>query len=137
MRISEQGEIDMEIIFRGKSISTGEWVYGSLRYSENKTRSFICTPKDKGRDISIEVSPTTVCLMVGKMDVEGKLIFEGDIVLNFETGQWGRIEWDNRICAFILNLVDPQQRIDLSSISTYMVVANIFDMPTIAKTQGE
>lgn len=92
-----QGGGDMrEILFRGKSIETGKWVYGV--YSEIDGRGFIIRmnryiPDTRDWDMAdyyeknpcfnsdyIEVEPETVGQFIGLTDTKGKKIFEGDIV---------------------------------------------------------
>ena len=64
-----------EILFRGKSKSTGEWFIGNLFDKDNSGRTHICTIK-KG---CLDVDPETVGQYTGIDDREGDKIFEGDI----------------------------------------------------------
>ena len=93
----------MHIIkFRGKSLSTGEWVYGwhirearglinglpALNLSQAEIVSYIVFSADGELQIH-EVDPKTVGQYIGVNDHNAKEIFEGDIV-KWDDGSAGR-----------------------------------------------
>jgi hypothetical protein len=64
-----------EILFRGKDVKTGEWVYGY--YQEEQTGSYIYL---KEEDWFCEVIPESLGQYIGKNDKNNRHIFEGDIL---------------------------------------------------------
>ena len=66
-----------EILFRGKSIDSGAWVYGDLlRYAETAQ---IWYETDDGKWNCL-VDPATVGQYTGFQDRRGKKIFDGDLI---------------------------------------------------------
>lgn len=92
-----------KILFRGKAVGSGEWVYGYLiGRAENSGRP--CQGKffiDNGEpfNTAVEVIPETVGQYIGLVDRNGEKIFEGDI-LSVEGGP-------NHLYSVEFDAVDP------------------------------
>ena len=126
-----------EILFRGKRLDTGEWVYGNFihqtkhyfdpvdRYHILEVGEFDCDYYD-----SYRVDPETVGQYVCRDDINDKKIFTGDIVKSHS-------KWEHMRNLFLivvdqscftedgLGRVWPQDTIDVE------VVGNIHDNPEL------
>lgn len=141
-----------EILFRGKRVDNGEWVYGYY-YESKISGCFILVPKIKVRkkdgvvigdsfDV-FEVIPETVGQFTGLCDKNGDKIFTGDIIyikcgygLSAFVGK-GIVFFDEKRLQFRVKSVEPSSfdsekgntydECDFTVIDSYEVIGNIYD----------
>ena len=122
-----------EILFRGKCLETGEWVYGFLERRPSPIQMqgyggpwYIYVPPrdpdDNGRLYNI--NPETIGQYTGKADKNGKRIFEGDIL---------KCVWDSVYNCFDIMPVNEQNFPHVCTMRSEAleVIGNIFDNPEL------
>lgn len=155
-----------EILFRGKRVDTGAWVYGNLIQMDNESsQCFIFPYYDLASSMScqqlvalkmVPVIPETVGQYTGLKDKNGTKIFEGDILRGFEypycsdgeDNYYGQVVWFINSPAFgICTYKVPNAKVRGISQgnSDYMedweptsweVIGNIHDNPELLEVEG-
>lgn len=129
-----------EILFRGKSLKTGEWTQGYLfRCWE---RAYILWGMVNDNADMTEVDPETVCQYTGLTDKNGRKIFEGDILKeNIEDPETTgtdkfiyTVQYSDDHCAFTTSDVINEGYFE--PLGEYInenveVIGNIFDNPEL------
>ena len=120
-----------EYLFRGKMIANGKWSEGNLLV----TRQGCCiTPNVTELGSYGAVDPETVGQYTGYTDMNGKKIFEGDIVaFNYTADEltnceilWFKNKWGVRERVHY-----PIDDIDLFFCERSIVIGNIYDNPEL------
>ena len=138
--------MDREILFRGKRLDNGEWVYGYLirhpsaaQIGDDCSPWYISVPPKDPDDLGgvYNVDPSTVGQYTGLTDRNGKRIFEGDIV---EAGDYtaedgyGEIIWDGDDAKYaILGCNGNTLMTDFEAYYGHEleVIGNIYDNPEL------
>tara|TARA_R110000851_G_scaffold47990_4_gene116331 strand:+ start:118 stop:510 length:393 start_codon:yes stop_codon:yes gene_type:complete len=104
--------------FRGRCIKTGKWVYGS--FWKTLHNSYILELKDEIKPQNpILIIPKTLGQYSDVKDIDGKEIYDGDVVKN-DVGDVGGINFD---CgAFWINYYQEPSRQNLSDFVKYNVL---------------
>lgn len=127
-----------EILFRGKSVLNGEWLFGNLLKTDDGV--FIIQNFDPfGGLEKYEVDHNTVCQDTGYRDDTGKKIFEGDIVgfedmTSTESGHsemdcCGKVGYDEEeVCFYVTNRLSAES---WEVLGECHIIGNIFDNPEL------
>lgn len=144
-----------EILFRGKCIDNGEWVYGCLDLDPDLKRASICgfdyytDPEDgpQRAEFCVPVIPETVGQYTGLTDKNGTKIFEGDIV-QFERFSYkynGKIVFNKKTCAFELWFTTAvggygakaRHSVLLCHVDDIKIIGNVWDNPELLEGETE
>lgn len=125
--------MNREILFRGKRVDNGEWIYGYLIFSEDYIFDYseridipYVIPIDNFnlKDYrEYGVIPETVSQYTGLEDKNGKKIFDGDMLKSYYDKP-GIVKWNNEIGAFQVKGIPSQT---MKRCYQMEVIGNIFD----------
>lgn len=132
--------MSIEAIFRGKCEDTNEWVYGYYTFygRSRGVHPAIITGTDKGCVIPKFIDNKTRGMFTGLTDINGKMIFEGDIIravhcreelnvsfVEFESG----VYWCRLISGHFIDLCEtlPEQHDECA----LEVIGNIYENPEL------
>lgn len=139
-----------EILFRGKRVDNGEWVYGAyygLCRITNKDGGFGYEHlmRQSNNEPLYMVAPETVGQYTGLTDQNGKKIFEGDIVKSWSS--WWRtpglieVETYEVVCKHLGGLYlkrgmpNGEKSTSLNRSSTVEVIGNKWDNPELLEVK--
>ena len=122
-----------EILFRGKRIDNGEWVYGFYYVSRCKSEKFHFIWTDSCNNLRAAVHPETVGQYTGLTDKDGVKIFEGDICRFFNGEEYSIYEvvWIyHRWMVLMHGSCNPlPDDLDEGFCESAKVISNIYDNP--------
>lgn len=125
------------IKFKAKRLDGKGWVFGYF-YEENGN-TYIIENRQKesmlNRNITYQVDPSTVCQFTGLEDCEGNEIWEGDILLNTNSGSQYTVMYSDYGGAFFIRKIrtvnDDMYLFELSDVDNCIafieVIGNKFD----------
>lgn len=86
------------IKFKAKQLNSGKWFEGDLVRLGN----MVCIGGDHIKDGITDVDPSTVCMFTGLKDCEGKEVWEGDVLLNTNSGSQYTVMYSDYGGAFFI-----------------------------------
>lgn len=127
-----------EILFKGKRVDNGDWVYGYYCYCTdgNKCshRIYSSFAESYGENtlhpVMFEVIPETVIQYTGQDDRNDTRTFEGDILRDSETDSTYRLYFNKDFSAFfIVDIGNPLyiERLISTTTKRMEVIGNIYD----------
>ena len=129
-----------EILFRGKRLDNGEWVYGAyqppVEWDGRKWDVSIASVTEYGWLEDILVIPETVGQFTGLTDRNGKRIFEGDIIKRFWLGAEiiYCVQYDGENAHFIGKALNKSGFTTFDNDGEmFEVIGNIHDNPELLK----
>lgn len=127
-------------IFRGKRKDSGEWVTGDLmQWTDGTVR--ICVDDGDDEKIATAVIPETIGQCTGLKDKKGKLIFEGDVVIDKYScerfGFVGVVIYNTDLTQFqIFNKHQPQYVVNLGNLrDSIRILGNSIDNPELLEVE--
>ena len=123
-----------EILFKGKRIDNGEWVYGNYAFTDtNGEKHFIF----QNKAFEHEVDKDTICQYTGLTDKNGNKIWENDIVNCPLEECCGKVIWNENEALFAFAVLCEDGMFEeeyLYDFENYIeVIGNIFDNPELLK----
>ena len=120
-----------EILFRGKRIDNGEWVYGLLFRIGDTYANIV----EKGTEVMCTVLTNTIGQFTGLTDKNGNKIFEGDIVKETIASNYqpiGQIYYAPEFCQWRIEYINSIVLIGhIGKGRSYTILGNIHDNPEL------
>ena len=129
-----------QIKFRGKSIGTGEWLFGNLfkfgiQPPSNVPCICACVPTWKDAVDIYNVHENTVGQFTGVCDMDGKEIYEGDVLAieGITTDRYSKVWWNDERFTFYVGHapVSAYIRREDNRLQEFHIAGNIYDNPEL------
>ena len=128
-----------QIKFRGKSVGTGEWLFGNLfkfgiQPPTNVPCICPCVPTWKDAVDIYNVHENTVGQFTGVCDMDGKEIYEGDVLVieGIKTDRYSKVWWKDARFTFYVGLSPiSAYLLEKGRLKNFRVAGNIYDNPEL------
>ncbi len=128
-----------QIKFRGKSVGTGEWLFGNLfkfgiQPPTNVPCICPCVPTWKDAVDIYNVHENTVGQFTGVCDMDGKEIYEGDVLVieGIKTDRYSKVWWKDARFTFYVGLSPiSAYLLENGRLKNFRVAGNIYDNPEL------
>lgn len=121
-----------EILFRGKRVDNGQWVYG-FYYKDGLP--FIREKAGDLAPVSYQVVEDTVGQYTGLQDKYHNKIFEGDIVRHYylyeKEPEYGKVYFSEDYFSFLRTVRNTSDITHLTKGNEYKIIGNIYDTPKL------
>ena len=121
-----------QIKFRAQDVASNKWLYGDLRHHKNDVCIF-----EQGGTKGEQVKRDTIGQFAGLRDINGKDIYEGDIIRQdvCGDGSLGVVVYDEKHAMFALRYYDPHNPIIYGLYDCQekelKIIGNIYDNPEL------
>lgn len=129
-------------LYKAKRVDNGEWIVGGLvRYGFTGKEKYYIVPDYASDLYAIEIDPNTICQCTGLKDKNGKLIWEGDIMVAHLDEDYPEDETYQRVLWHEGGFCTKEKRseeispIDEFGQEYFEVCGNIFDNPELLESE--
>ena len=121
-----------EILFRGKRVVDGEWVYGAYMVHDHDGPIILNQNLEDGTLQGYDVIPETLGQDTGLKDKKGKKVFDGDVLVIDDYRFL--IQWEEERGGFRIDYWQFDEQYDLSEFwPASKVIGNIHDNPELVE----